>query len=245
MTEATADPAAVLRRAVRRTLTIIGGSVAGTAIAWAISTASASADTPAVAPVDATQLVSPVSEVVRAVEQVVPVADLGTGAGRTADEVGRDLGLAPGVPLDLGGLGRSDRPGAQVAPGGGTHEPSSVARPAGELPAAAPTLENLPASPVDTLTPRTAVERALGDGLTRRGSPDPAPRTPWAPLPAAPASAPGSGSSGSAAGGADSPAFAALPFSARDCGLTDARALPAAELLPVDEPGTQPGVTPD
>jgi hypothetical protein len=98
---------------------------------------------------------------------------------------------------------------------------------------------------VDTLTPRTAVERALGDGLTRRGSPEPAPRTPWAPLPAAPASAPGTGSSGPAAGGADSPAFAALPFSAGDSGLTDARALPAAELLPVDEPGTQPGVTPD
>jgi EAL domain-containing protein (putative c-di-GMP-specific phosphodiesterase class I) len=28
-------------------------------------------------------------------------------------------------------------------------------------------------------------------------------------------------------------------------GFTYARALPAAELLPVDEPGTQPGVTPD
>jgi hypothetical protein len=243
--EATADTAAVLRRAVRRALTIIGGSVAGTAIAWALSTASAPADTPAVAPVDATQLVQPVAEMVHAVEQVVPVADLGTGAGRTADEVGRDLGLARGVPIDLGGLGRSDRPGAQVAPGGGTHEPSSVARPAGELPAAAPTLENLPVSTMDTLARRNATERALGDGMTRRGSPEPAPRAPWAPLPVAPASAPGTGTSGPGAGGADSPAFAALPFSAGQSGLTNARALPAAELLPVDEPGTQPGVTPD
>jgi hypothetical protein len=243
--EATADTAAVLRRAVRRTLTIIGGSVAGTAIAWAISTASASADTPAVALVDATQLVAPVTEVVRAVEQAVPLADLGTGAGRAADQVGLDLGLAQGVPLDLGGPGRSDRPGPQVASGGGTHEPSSVARPAGELPAAAPTLENPPKSNVDTLASRNATERALGDGMTRRGSPEPAPRTPWAPLPAAPASAPGTGSSGPGAGGADSPAFAAVPFSAGHAGLVNARALPAAELLPADEPGTQPGVTPD
>ena len=86
---------------------------------------------------------------------------------------------------------------------------------------------------------RTATDRALGDGMTRRGSP--APSVPFVPVPQP--LAPG-GTSGHC-GGADSSGFAAVPWSAGRSELTTARALPVIELLPVDEPGTQPGVTPD
>ena len=257
--EATADTAALLRRVVRRALTILGGSVAGTAIAWAISSASASADpqcqapelsaVPGVAQIAATeagrQVVHPLSDVVCAArQQLVPVSDLGTGARQTADDVGRSLGLAPRVPIDIGGLGRSDRPGASAS-GGGTHEPSSLVRPAGDASAAAPTIVIAHRFDPDTIAARSATDRALGDGMSRRGSP--APVAPFAPIPVptVPASTPGTGSSGHTGGGADSPAFAALSWSAGESGLTAGQTLPAAELLPVDEPGTQPGVTPD
>jgi hypothetical protein len=54
------DTAAFARRVVLRALTIVGGAAAGTAIAWCVSTASASAD-----PVDATTAAGPESPVVR------------------------------------------------------------------------------------------------------------------------------------------------------------------------------------
>src|SRR5919198_743915 len=117
--EANPDTAALMRRVVRRTLTVVGGSIAGTAIAWAISSASASAETPCeVSQLDAVpalaqvadsevgqQVVTPLSNEVCAVGQVVPVTpitDLGYGARRTADEVGRSItgqfGWGPTVP---------------------------------------------------------------------------------------------------------------------------------------------------
>jgi hypothetical protein len=252
----TADTAALLRRMVRRALTVIGGAIAGTAIAWAISSASASADPSCAAPLAETPALHQVSgsgaalsDVVCSVARTVPspaVADLGTGAGQTADDFGRDLadqfGWVPPVPVDLDELGRSDRSGEQVAPGGGAHEPPSLVRPVGDQTAAAPALAVTPRFDPGVLVPSTATDRALGDGMTRRGSP--APSTP-APLPAAPATVPVSGSSGHSGGGTDSPAFSTLPWSTGPCGLTASRALPAAELLPATGPGTQPGVTPD
>jgi hypothetical protein len=264
--QANPDMAALMRRVVRRTLTVVGGSIAGTAIAWAISSASASAETPCenarldavpalaqVADSDvAQQVVTPVSTVVCAAEQVVPVTeitDLGHGARRTATDVGRSIagqfGWVPTVPIDLSGLGRGDRPGADSAPGGGTHEPPSLVWPVGEQSAAAPASSIAHGVDPDRLAAGTATERALGDGLTRRGSPAPiAPGKP-APTPGAPATMPGTGSSGHTGGGADTAAFASLSPAGSYAGLTRGRAVAGSQVRAHGEQGAQPGVTPD
>jgi hypothetical protein len=264
--EANRDTAALVRRVVRRTLTVVGGSIAGTAIAWAISSASASAETPCDAPrldtvpgvsqVAGTevgqQVVTPLSDVVCAVGQVVPVSpitDLGHGARRTADDVGRSIadqfGWVPTVPIDLSGLGRGDRSGADPASGGGTHEPPSLVWPVGEQSAAAPASSVAHGVNLDRLAAGTATERALGDGMTRRGSPAPSAPSKPAPTQGAPATMPGTGSSGHTGGGADSPAFAALSQTGQNAGLTGGRAVAGSQVRAHGEQGAQPGVTPD
>ena len=267
MDQAIPDTAALVRRVLRRTLTVVGGSVAGTAIAWAISSASAAADTPCETPrLDAVpglsqvadaevaqQVVAPLSDVVCAVGQTVPlspITDLGYEARWTANELGRHVvgqfDWVPTVPIDLGGLGRGDRPGADPAPGGGTHEPPSLVWPVGEQSAAAPASSIANGVNPDRLAAGTATERALGDGLTRRGSPAPiAPGKP-APIPGAPATMPGTGSSGhTGGGGADSPAFAALSQAGSQSGPTRGRAVAGSQVRAHGEQGAQPGVTPD
>lgn len=256
MDQANRDTAALMRRVVRRTLTVVGGSIAGTAIAWAISSASASAETPCDAPRLETspglsqvadtelgqQVVTPLSDVVCAVEQVVPV--------RTADDVGNSIagqfGWVPTVPIDLSGLGRGDRPGADPAAGGGTHEPPSLVWPVGEQSAAAPasSIANYGID-ADRLAAGTATERALGDGMTRRGSPAPSAPFKPAPTPGAPATMPGTGSSGHTGGGADSPAFAALSQAGSNAALTGGRAVAGSQVRAHGEQDAQPGVTPD
>lgn len=249
------DTAALVRRVVRRTLTVVGGSIAGTAIAWAISSASASAETPCDAPWLAAvpalsqvadtevgqQIVTPLSDVVCAVEQVVPL--------RTTDEVGKSIagqfGLVPTVPIDLSGLGRGDRPGADPAAGGGTHEPPSLVWPVGEQSAAAPASSIANGIDLDRLAAGSAIDRALGDGMTRRGSPAPsAPNTP-APTRGAPATMPGTGSSGHTGGGADSPAFAAFSQGGSNAALIGGRAVAGSQVRAHGEQDAQPGVTPD
>lgn len=264
--QANLDTTAVVRRVVRRALTVLGGSIAGTAIAWAISSASAAAEAPCDLPtLDAVpglsqvadselgqQVVTPLSDVVCAVGQAVPVSpitDLGYGARRTTDEVGRSIsgqfGLVPAVPIDLGGLGQGDRPGADPAPGGGTHEPPSLVWPVGEQSAAAPASGVAHEIDLDRLAAGTATERALGDGMTRRGSPAPSAPNKPAPAPGAPATMPGTGSSGHTGGGADSPAFAALSQSGATAGLTVGRAIAGSQVRAHGEQDAQPGVTPD
>jgi hypothetical protein len=267
--QANRDTAALVRRVVRRTLTVVGGSIAGTAIAWAISSASASAETPCDTPrlenvpglsqVAGTELghqvVTPLSDVVCAVGQVVPVSpitDLGHGARRTADDVGNSIadqfGWVPTVPIDLSGLGRGDRPGADPAAGGGTHEPPSLVWPVGEQSAAAPA-SSIDSSDTgidaDQLAAGTATERALGDGMTRRGSPAPSAPSKPAPTRGAPATMPGTGSSGHTGGGADSPAFAAPSQSGSNAALIGGRAVAGSQVRAHGEQGAQPGVTPD
>jgi len=264
--EANRDTTALMRRVVRRTLTVVGGSIAGTAIAWAISSASASAETPCDTPrldavpglsqVAATdvgqQVVTPLSDVVCAVGQVVPatpITDLGYGARRTTDDVGRSIagqfGWVPTVPIDLSGLGRGDRPGVDPAPGGGTHEPPSLVWPVGEQSAAAPASSVAHGIDLDRLAAGTATERALGDGMTRRGSPAPsAPSTP-VPTPGPPATMPGTGSAGHTGGGADAPAFAALSPAGLDAALIRGRAVAGSQVRAHGEQDAQPGVTPD
>jgi hypothetical protein len=252
------------RRMVRRALLVIGGSVAGTAIAWAVSSASASADPTCQAPVlepvagieqlagpESAQLVQPLSDVVCTVGQVVPVPSitgLGTEARLAADEFGRQLaseiGFVPGVPIDLSELGRGDRPG--TTPGGGAHEPPSLMWPVGEQSAAAPASTIAPNAITHGAAVK-AIDRALGDGMTRRGSPEPAPAplAPGNPTPGAPATMPGTGSSGHSSGSADSPAFAALGFGGRQFDLTRGQTLADTEAVSFGEAGAQPGVTPD
>ena len=193
--------------------------------------------------------IAQVSTAVCAVEQVVPVTPVTDDARRTATDVGRSfagrLGWVPTVPIDLGGLGRGDRPGADSAPGGGTHEPPSLVWPVGEQSAAAPASSVAQGVDPDQLAAGTATERAIGDGLTRRGSPAPIGPGESAPILGAPATMPGTGSSGHI-GGADSPAFVAFSQSGQDAGLTGGRA-PAGPRMPRahGEQGAQPGVTPD
>jgi hypothetical protein len=227
-----------MRRVLRRTLTVLGGAAAGTAIAWAISSASASADPgcadPALPlpPVPALAQVAPVTDLVCAVgkvNSVLPVTDLGTAADDVA-------GLTPRVPIDIDQLGGTERHASSSVSGHGTHAaPARIS-----ATPTAPTSAVAPGIDPDALGRHTAKDRAIGDGMTRRGSP--APAVPFTPVPQP--FAPGSGTSGHS-GGADSPAFAALAWSVVRSGLADVRALPAAELLPVHETGTQPGVTPD
>jgi hypothetical protein len=227
---ATDDSAAVLRRVLRRMLTVLGGAAAGTAIAWAISSASASADPGCEPPVPALVQAGPVADVLCTVRDTLPVTDL--------DQVGDVAELAPrvpiGVPVEVDQLGATHHVAWNATSAHVPHPARAAAQPA-----PAPTAASTPGSVPETLAKRTATDRALGDGMTRRGSP--APSVPFVPVPQP--LAPGGGTSGH--GGADCSGFAALPWPAGRSGLTTARALPAIELLPVDEPGTQPGVTPD
>lgn len=262
------DTAAVGWRVARRALTVLGGTVAGIAIAWGVSAACASAETPGedsvlgkvpavdrLAGAQATRpVVQPLSDVARVVERVAPVppvADLEDGATRAADDVGQQLAgevhSILRVPTGVDDAGGSDLSTAHPAPGGGASGSSSLVRPGGDPPAATSHMAT-GESIVDIPAARGATERGL-DGMTGRGSPEPAPGTPFGPGTPAPAAVPvpvpGSGSSGPAGGGTDSPTAAALRSATDPRNLTTGRVPPAADAGALDEVGTAPGVTPD
>lgn len=91
-------------------------------------------------------------------------------------------------------------------------------------------------------------ERAGGDGMTRRGSPQPAPvapRAPGNPVSPTPATVPASGPSGPTGPTVDSPTAAAFSCVYGKFGLTRGRALAAADARAAGEPGRAPGSTPD
>jgi hypothetical protein len=262
-----ADGAALLRRTVRRTLIVLGGSVAGTAVAVAISSASASADSgcPATQPAapglaepsDAGQLLEVrLTQPVCAVQRIVPpgITDLGAGPARVTDDLGGDLaddldaglagriGLAPRVLIDLDGIGvldggESGDAETGVVPAVGRPQPAALAPPADER-AAAPT---------------TRIPEPMGApaGLISHGSPAPGSPAPLVlphrmPLPVAQPAVPAGGpaSGGSGCSGGDSPVFA-VPAGAGHSGLVRVPALPAAEPRLVAVPGRAPGTTPD
>lgn len=121
-----------------------------------------------------------------------------------------------------------------------------------------PVGEQSAAAPASTIAPNAikigqgasdkATDRAQDDGMTRRGSPEPAPVAPLAPgkpTQGAPATMPGTGSPGHSSGGGDSPAFTALGFGGRQFDLTRGQAFTDTEAASFGEPGAQPGVTPD
>lgn len=256
------DTAALARRVVLRTLTVVGGAAAGTAIAWCVSSASASADvtdglTPAAPEVPAVhQLVSPVTGTLdtavhataeKLQDPPAPPKSL-TELGERVKQAASDLGERAQEQLPacadplcaLEEIGRSEAPPAgdsveQAAPAAAPH-----AAPA--APAAAKVTD--PGIDPDATAEHTATGRAYSDGMSRRGSP--APGMPSFPgFPAAPiAPFPAPGNTGFA-GSADSSPFAACPWQDRMPALVRGLAAPAGEVTTAGRPGAQPGVTPD
>lgn len=197
------DTAALARRVVLRTLTVVGGAAAGTALAWCLSTASASADTndadagqiPEIPVVH--QLVSPVTETVHAVHHAVE----GTVEG-TVDKVAATIKDAPPPPKSLEELGERIQDAAAefgerareqlpectgplcgIDDIGRSDTPTSPSGHAGgtdtppSAPAApAPAATGKVADPgvdPDATAEHTATGRAYSDGMPRRGSPAP------------------------------------------------------------------------
>jgi hypothetical protein len=252
--------AAFARRVVCRALTVLGGVAAGTALAWWLSSTAASADTKAPAiddvPAAVQEMAAPVTAPVehtldtagRQLQDPPPppkLADLGqkvkdaTAQFRAKAELPKlpscDSKVCLGnerhmYPVD--GLGRSDLP---------------------STPATAPAATTVaPGVAVDALVPNTAKDRAIADGMSRRGSPEPVqPALPdlpnWpAPLPFVPAGIPTTGNHGSAGNATDSHLFAALPWQDRDVHTLVAGGIAAAtDAATFGRPGSQPGVAPD
>jgi len=258
------ETAAFVRRVVLRALTVVGGAFAGTAIAWCLSTASASADTGATTPQPVPVISSIAAPVTDAVDKAVDstaarlsdsppahaVEELGTkvrhaansfrerAAGHLPSCAGALCGLeqvgAAPITSDGAGLGRSDSPA--LAP--------AAAPPAATGKVATPGVDP------DHTAERTATGRAYLDGMSRRGSPAPGmpsfPGLPTWPVPIAPATpAPATGHTGSAGNPADSSLFAALPWQDRLPALVRGLTVPATEATTVGRVGAQPGVAPD
>ncbi|MGH3879969.1 MAG: hypothetical protein ACRDSK_23330, partial [Actinophytocola sp.] len=199
--------AAFARRVVLRTLTVVGGAAAGTAIAWCLSSACASADTvdpgtPEIPVVSS--VVSPVSgaldETARTTaDRLAPpppprsVAELGErvkeATGKFRERADEQLPECADPLCGLDGAGRSEAPAAGDGAGLGRSDSPSPA-PAAAPPAARGKVASPGVDP-DEVAERTATGRAYSDGMPRRGSPAPSapslPDLPVWPAPLAPA----------------------------------------------------------
>jgi hypothetical protein len=261
--------AAFARRVVCRTLTVLGGVAAGTALAWAISTASASAEAP-LQPVDdhvqtavtgiqdfAEPVTGPVETAADTLAQYLqdpppppkdPLADLGEKVKHAAEKFHFDAedGLAQLPGCDT----CADDGSRDLYPADGYGRADLPAAPV-LAPAAATAVAHAPGSDPDATAHRTAQDRAFADGMSRRGSPEPVlpllPNLPGvpAPLPFAPAGVPTTGGHGSAGNSVDSHLFAALPWQDSTFGLTRGGAAAASNAATHGRPGAQPGVAPD
>ncbi|MFC4854930.1 hypothetical protein [Actinophytocola glycyrrhizae] len=259
--------AAFARRVVCRTLTVVGGIAAGTALAWSLSTAAASADAAAPLPPVEERVQTVVAEVEdfaapveSAVESAVgtvarhlqdpppppknPLRDLGAKVKDATEKLRSDT--ARGIER-LPGTADSGARNAYPADGHGRS-----ALPA--APALAPVVAAVaPAAGIDAdaTAHRTAQDRAFADGMSRRGSPEPVlpmlpglPNVP-APLPFAPTGVPTTGGHSSAGNPADSHLFAALPWQDNVFSLTRGGIAAASDAATFGRPGAQPGVAPD
>lgn len=262
--------AAFARRVVCRTLTVVGGMAAGTALAWCLSTASASADVQQ--PLSATD-----AHVQTVQTEVQDFAAPVTGPVETAvGTVTRYLQDPPPPPKDaLKDLGdkvknaaekfRSDAArGLDRLPGcdeclGGAHDTypadgygrSDLPTAPVLTPGAATATQPAPGVDLDAIAHRTAKDRAFADGMSRRGSPEPVlpllpglPGVP-APLPFAPAGLPTTGGHGSAGNSVDSHLLATLPWQDSTFGLTRGGLAATSDAATFGRPGSQPGVAPD
>jgi hypothetical protein len=256
--------AAFARRVVCRTLTVVGGVAAGTALAWWLSAGAASADVEPVVQQDpAAQVQEFVTPVTGPVEQAVhtvadhlqdppppsrnPLKDLGDKVKDAADKF-----------RDSAEQGLDDLPDCQATvclgdeqPG---HEYPSDGYGRADLPTPAPAqaavTEATGVDP-DAVADRTAKDRASSDGMSRRGSPAPVqpslPDLPTWPTPYAPAlpSVPVTGNNSQAGNSADSHLFAALPWQDNAFDLTAGGISASTKSVTFDRPGAQPGVAPD
>lgn len=245
------DTAAFARRLVLRAVTVLGGAVAGTAIAWCLSTAGASADTgrqaepeiPVVAAV-----ASPVTGTLDAVTgllsdsaRVGVAEELGQLVGGVAATVGGQRSECAGLPCELDRTGRGEEPDAADGLDRFDGRPAA-APPAGDVadPAAAP----------EDTAERSATGRASTDGTSGRGSPAPGepafPDVPAWPAPPAPAApAPTSAHAGSAGGTGGSSLLGPLAWRVRVPVSVSGLTMPATDAPTFRPVGAQPGVTPD
>lgn len=257
------DTAAFARRVVLRALTVVGGAAAGTALAWCLSTANASAETgmPPVPEVPVAPVVDTIAAPVAGTLDTVAarlqdppragaVEELGERVKKAADRVGqRAAEQLPECANPLCGLediGGGEAPDAGDGAGLGRSDSPSPA-PDAAVPAGAVTT---PGVDPDRTAERTATGRAYSDGMSRRGSPEPVapsfPGLPGWPAPLAPAvPAPASGHTGSAGNPADSPLFAALPWQDRTPAMVRGLTVPATEAVTFGRVGAQPGISPD
>lgn len=260
------ETAAFARRLVYRTLTVAGGVAAGTAIAWYLSTATASAEPPADSFGDANPVLA---EVVQPLGTQLgtqfdgglddlaerlpdppsrdPLGEFGDKLEEAADQVGgrvEPAGVLPGC--DLCDVDEADLPEVELP----VQIDGSGLDPAGTGPAAAPvtTVGKVTGQGVDPerTAARTATDRAYANGVPHRGSPEPSlPVLPAWPAPLPP-SAPAPGHSGhTVASHGDSVPFAAFPWLDRTPAPVRGLTAPAADATTAGGAGAQPGIAPD
>jgi hypothetical protein len=257
--------AAFARRVVCRTLTVLGGVAAGTAVAWALATTAASADVGQPLPPVEQQVRTAVTEVQDAAEPVTapvetavatvaeylqdpppppkhPLKDLGEKVKDATEKFRSDAARGFELPgaddvreYSSDGYGRADVPGVPVS-----------------LPSVTAEDVTVPGVDLQAVGHRSAKDRAFADGMSRRGSPAPVlptlPALPGVPAPlpfTPPAGVPMVGGHGSAGNSVDSHLFAALPWQDGVFGLTRGGVAAVSDAATFGRPGTQPGVAPD
>lgn len=269
------EAAAFARRMACRALVVVGGAVAGTALAWVLSSTSASAESagilddrePEVQVV--TELVTPVSDALGEVADRLPhspppshdpLKELGDRVKEAADHFGEraaegfeQLPTCDSSGCELGldeitEIGEIGAPGS-YPPGDGFGRSDLPQTPPAVVPVAGGNLGDLGVTP-DFLAESTATGRANADGMNRRGSPEQdLPSLPALPdFPAWPAPAAPTtapGGQGHSGNHVDGALTAALPWHDGFTALTAGQTLPATEVISFGRAGAQPGVTPD
>ncbi len=264
------ETTAFARRMVCRTLTVVGGVAAGTALAWWLSSSAASASVEAATAPEAgpaaavTEFAAPVTGPVETALTTVadylqdpppppqdPLKDLGDtmkdAADQFRDRAENGIQELPGCATDVAGcdLGLVDDPTHQYpADGYGRAD-----LPTAPTPVTAVAVGALPGVDLDAIAHRTAKDRAAADGMSRRGSPEPTapalPGLPTWPTPPTLPIAPATGGHGHAGNSLDSHPFATLPWQDSTFDLVAGGVSPATEVSTFDRPGAQPGVAPD
>lgn len=252
-----------MRRVLSRSLMVLGGTVATTAAAWAISSASAVADTSFDFPMfpegsqsaPAPMELPVVSDLTGSIGRIIGESDphFGEHAKEAFDEFGQKITEhfedAASLPVDaIDDVDDVEFPG--VNPGVDAPDGFAVTAPVVGAPIAkATTLVGVRPGAIDQNAVAGAVDRALADGMNRRGSPetsDEAPVMPRGTSPLAPLSIPapvGTGHTG--ANSVDAPSFGLLSSVPSGTDLNTADASRSAQVHVPVTVGQQPGVTPD
>lgn len=251
------DRAAFARRLASRVLLVLGGTVAATAAAWAISSSSASAETvDAFDGVHGLQQFTTAVESAPVVEPVMQVVDTITAdvltparpdefkraAEKVVGEFERKItdhfGPAPSLPVDhIGPI--------QLPIVDDVAKTATPVVPA--MPVVSPIVIVAPADAVAHVVP-AAADRTVPGGAERRGPPVSSPigDLPVGPELPSPLTVPSHGSSGQTGNcGTDSPAFGMVSGASFADGLAAASVLRPVSAHVPSTTGDQPGVTPD